>query len=159
MRTGRPGRSRLRGRRSGGPASLSAARHAAGLAPDAAHHAALERQHGAAAERDQQTSRIDEALQLGKSAPADTPGDVLGLRRRAETRSRAGLLERHRAPRLGDPLNLLGKLQIDVAVEQNVVPVPQLAGADILVPNVDIRYVSLIERVACPAARVRICPR
>src|ERR1700731_2463811 len=36
MRTGCPGRSRLRGRRGGGPASLSAARHAAGLAPHAA---------------------------------------------------------------------------------------------------------------------------
>src|ERR1700680_3970919 len=147
MRTGCPGRSRLRGGRSGRTASLRAARHAAGLAPNAAHHTALERQHGAAAERDQQTSRIDESLQLGKSAPADTPGDVVGLRRRPETRSRAGLLERHRAPRLGDPLNLLGKLQIDVAVKQNVVPVPQLAGADVLVPNVDIRYVLLMEGV------------
>ena len=158
MRTRCPGGSRLRGRRRGRPASLSAARHAAGLAPHAAHHAALERQHGAAAERDQQTPRIDEALQLGESAPADTPGDVCGLRRRAETRSRAALLERHRAPRLGDPLNLLGELQIDVAVKQNVVPVPQPAGADVLVPDIDIRYVPLIERVARPADRVGVGP-
>src|SRR5438477_155438 len=109
------------------------------------HHAALERQHGAAAERDQQTPRIDEALQLGESAPADAPRDVVGLGRRAETRSAARLLERHRTPRPGDALNLLGELQIDVAVQQNVVPLAQLAGADVLVPNVAIRYVSLIE--------------
>src|SRR6267143_4341941 len=130
MRTGCPGRSRLRGRRSGCPTSLRAARHAAGLAPDAAHHADLERQPGAAAERNQQTSRIDESLQLDQSAPADTPGDIVGLRRRAETRSRAALLERHRPPRPGDSLYLLGELQIDVAVQQDVVPVPQPAGAD-----------------------------
>src|SRR4029077_10194054 len=84
--------------------------------------------------------------------------DVLGLRRRAETRSRAALLERHRAPRLGDALYLLGELQIDVAVKHDVVLVPQPAGADVLVPDVDIRYVPLIERVARPADGVGVGP-
>src|SRR5256884_8201760 len=113
----------------------------------------------AVAERDQQTPGIDEALQLGDAAPADAAGDVVGFGRSAETRRGAGLLEGHGAPGPRDALNLLGELEIDVPVEQNVVLIAEPAGADVLVAHVDIRNVPLVDRVARPPDGVGIGPR
>ena len=94
-----------------------------------------------------------------ESFPADAAGDVVGRRGRAVTRRLLRLLERHRAPRLRNALDLLGQLEIDVAVEQHVVLCAQVAGANVFVAHVRIRNVALIECVAQPADGVRVRPR
>ncbi len=72
----RPRRARLgehRGGRGVAPPTRGAARHAARFAAHPAHQSALERQHRAVAERDEQAPLVDEALNLGKARVADAP--------------------------------------------------------------------------------------
>ena len=48
----------------------------------------------------------------------------------------ARLLERHRSPRFRDALDLFGQLEIDVPVQQHVVFLVQLAGANVFVAHI-----------------------
>ncbi len=91
--------------------------------------------------------------------PADAARDVVGLRRRAVARRGRRLLVGHRAPGPGQPVDLLGQLQVHVAVEQHVHAVAQRARADVLVADVDVGHAPLVERVAHPADGVGIGPR
>src|SRR5262249_19723948 len=103
--------------------------------------------------------RIDELLQLSEAAVTDAAGDVIRGGRRAKARSTRRLPERHRPPRLIKTLDLLGELEIDVRVQQHVVLVAQLPGADVLIAHVGVGDMALVERVARPPGRIGIRPR
>ena len=148
----------LRGGR-GGFTTARGAWHTARLAAHAAHQPALEGQHGAVAERDEQSAGSHKLLQLGKSGVADAPGDVVGRGRSAQTRRGSGLLEGHRRPGLVEALDLLGEFKIHVSVQHDVVLVLQPAGTNVLIAHVDVRNVTLIERVARPTNGVGVRPR
>jgi hypothetical protein len=61
------------------------------------------------------------------------------------TGSLRSLLVGHRAPGLGNALDLLGKLQIHVPVEEDVNLVLQIARANVLVAQIDVGDFALIE--------------
>ena len=65
----------------------------------------------------------------------------------------------HRRPALRQALDLLGQIEVDVAIEDHIDPVTQVAGAHVLVTQVGIRHVALVESIAHPADRVGIGPR
>ena len=129
------------------------------IAPHAAHDPAFEGEHGAAAERDEQAAVLDEALELGEALPADAARDVVRLCGRAVARRLRRLLEGHRAPGLRQAVDLLGQLEVDVAVEEHVDTLAQVARADVLVAHVGVGNAALVERVAHPADGVGVGPR
>src|SRR5450432_4673812 len=59
--------------------ALRAARHAAGIAANSTDNAAFDGQHGAAAQRDHQTTLLDKLLNVGEAFPTDSAGNVIGF--------------------------------------------------------------------------------
>ena len=118
----RGARRRRRERRGRVPsAAVAAPRRAAGDAAHAAHDAALEGEGAAAAEGHEQAAVLDEALELREARPADAAGDVVRLGRACRGSGSAAVFLKGIGPHgFGQPVDLLGQLQVDVAVEQHV---------------------------------------
>src|SRR5258708_17068092 len=95
------------------PATCRATRFAAGIAADSAHESGFEREHGAAAERDQQAAAFDEILNLHKTLIANAAGDVVGFGGHTEVGRLRRFFEGHPAPALGNALDLFVGLGID----------------------------------------------
>src|SRR4029077_52323 len=142
-----------------GAAALRAARNPARIASDPADDAAFNREHGAAAQGYEQAALFHKTLNLRQAFPANPARDVVRLRRRAETGKLRSLLEGHRPPGFRDALNLLREFQIDVAVQQYIELVVEIARANVFIANVGVRNLSLVERVAHPSDGVGVCPR
>src|SRR5581483_466279 len=108
--------------------------------------------------RNQQPAIFDELLQLLQAIPANSARNVVGFRRSAQARRSRRLLERHWPPGFRQALDLFGKFQVDVPVDENVDTIAQPSGTDILVPNVNVWHVALVEAVANPSDGIRIRP-
>src|SRR5207302_10487006 len=93
-----------------------AARNASRRAPYEARQPTLERQHAAAAQGDHQAAIFDESLNLRQALIADASGDVVGFSPRPETGRLRRFLEWHRRPASGQPLDLLGEFETDMAI-------------------------------------------
>ena len=111
-----------------------------------------------AAQSHKQSAVLDKVLNLGEAFPSNAASDVVRFRGRAEARRLRRLFEGHRAPGFGQTLNLFGKFEIHVAVEQNVHMIAQGSGADIFIAKISVGNLALIERVAKPADCVGVGP-
>src|SRR6202041_1119574 len=100
-----------------------------------------------------------EVLNLREAFVADSSGDVVGFRGRAETWSLWCFFERHGRPGFRQALDLLRQLEIDVSVEQDVDLTAEIAGANVLVAQIRVRNFALVERITNPSDRISIRPR
>ena len=159
MRARGAGLGDLRGRRRGRAAAGGAARHAARFAAHAAHHPASSASMVPLPSVTRSPPSSTNCWSCGEPFVADAAGDVVRRGRRAEARCRGGFLEWHGSPGLGNALDLLGQLEIDVSVERCTSNCAlQIAAADVLVAHVDVGNVALIERVPLPADGVGVGP-
>jgi len=138
VRTRRARCGSLSGRSGIASATLRATRFTAGIAADSAHESGFEREHGAAAERDQQAAAFDEILNLRKTLIANAAvmsSDSAGIPKLGVS---GVFLKAHRAPALGNAWICSASSRIDVPIEQDVNFVVEFAGADVFVAEIGV---------------------
>src|SRR5450631_2145583 len=140
-------------------AALGAAGRPTGLTPNPADDAAFDRQRRASAQGHEEATVFDEMLNLCKALPTDAAGNVVGFGGCAVAGGLRRFLKRHRTPGFGNAVNLLRELKIDVSVKEHIDLVLQVAGANVLVAQIDVWHFALIKRVAHPADRIGVRPR
>ena len=102
---------------------------------------------------------FDKALNLRQSFVTNAASDVVRFCGQYQNWASAGVFLKG----MGDhgfrqPFDLLGQFQIDMAIEQHINARAKIAGADVFIAKIGVGNLALIERVADPSDRVRVCP-